>query len=469
MRGVEEWVREMEKAIDKKGRKRSPVMRALARCAAGALFLLNPNFDLFDFLPDALGYLLIVSGLRALEPVSPSIEEARKRFSMLLRISVIRIVSLPLRFMVGYNEKTFILIFTLAFALLEAMYLLPAFYYLFDGTSYLTLRYGGSSAKKRAPRIISFIFAVGRAVLNVLPELRYLPSEYYDIEFEGTVAAYERIKLAQLGHMLLLCNIFFTIVLSAVWIIRFRGYLKRLRRDDAFVGALTAELDALPRDEGIILLGKIKPALTLITLAMFAGIDFYADGYNLLPDFLPALLLLAAAFYIYGAKECRRSLPVMAGAYAAMTLGLGVFNYVYASKYYMLIALKRKNALAMQLAHTVFSAACSVIYLALLFMFCLTLVRVLDRHAGLFVEPEFRTKNLKTQRERLRVRNLIWVCFVLAVLAEAAQGVYTALVASYAVLWIPATLLTIALGALTASTLGSLYYQIELRHGKAIY
>ncbi len=141
----------MEKAIDKKGRKRSPVMRALARCAAGALFLLNPNFDLFDFL--------------------------------------IRIVSLPLRFMVGYNEKTFILIFTLAFALLEAMYLLPAFYYLFDGTSYLTLRYGGSSAKKRAPRIISFIFAVGRAVLNVLPELRYLPSEYYDIEFEGTVCA----------------------------------------------------------------------------------------------------------------------------------------------------------------------------------------------------------------------------------------------------------------------------------------
>ena len=135
---------------------------------------------------------------------------------MLLRISVIRIVSLPVRMSVGYNEKTFILIFTLAFAVLETMYLLPAFHYLYDGTSYLALRHGQSAAKTKAPRIISGVFAVGRAVLNVLPELNICPHSSI-IPSSRPVVAYERIKLAQLCHMLLLVNLAFTVLLSTVW------------------------------------------------------------------------------------------------------------------------------------------------------------------------------------------------------------------------------------------------------------
>lgn len=160
------------------GKRASPVARAFTRCALGALFLLNPNFHLIDLLPDAIGYLLIVSGLRAIEPVSPSIEEARKRFSVLVRVTLVRIAALPLTFAVGYDEKTFILVFTFAFALIETIYLLPALHYLYDGTSYLSLRFGSVSAKSKPPRIFSMVFAVGRAALNVLPELQYLPTQY---------------------------------------------------------------------------------------------------------------------------------------------------------------------------------------------------------------------------------------------------------------------------------------------------
>ncbi len=460
--------RDMGNVKPRRKRTVSPVVRALARCAAGALFLLNPNLDVVDLVPDALGYLLIVSGLKMLEPVSPSIEEARNRFSMLLRISVIRIVSLPVRMSVGYNEKTFILIFTLAFAVLETMYLLPAFHYLYDGTSYLALRHGQSAAKTKAPRIISGVFAVGRAVLNVLPELKYLPSQQYYSEFEGPVVAYERIKLAQLSHMLLLVNLVFTALLSTVWVIRFRLYLRRLRKDPVFDRSLAAELAEQPRDMGLELLGKMKPAFTLISLAMFAGLDFYADGFNLVPDFLPALLLLAAAFYLYRANECKRSLPTVASIYAVLTAALGIYNYIFASKHYALATLNRPDALRMQFVHTVLASVCSLVFAVLMFMFCMTLVGVTNRHAGLFAEPEFRTTNLKTQRQRLRVRNLIWTCFALTILAEAMQVVYGALVIKHAILWIPAAAITVALGALTASTLGNLYYQIELRHGKVL-
>jgi hypothetical protein len=446
------------------GRKANPVARAFARCAAGALFLLNPNFHLIDLLPDAIGYLLIVLGLRAIEPVSPSIEEARARFSMLLRVSVVRITALPLTFVVGYDEKTFILVFTFAFALVETIYLLPAFHYLYDGTSYLALRYGSAPAKTKPPRIISAVFAVGRAALNVLPELQYLPMQYE--EDLGLNPTYQPFRLSQLSHMLILVNIVFTLLLATIWVIRFRGYLKRLRRDSALDESMTAELAAQPRDAGAELLRRLKPALSLITVAMFACLDFYADGYNLIPDVISALLLLAAAMYLYRAKECTRTLPAIASVYTGLTAVLGVLNYVYAGKYYAFATVKQPDALRVQAVQTIYAGVCSAVFVALMCMLCLALIGVTSRHAGLFAEPEFRTKNAKTQRERLRVRNMLWACFVLAVIAEGASAVYGALVIKHSVLWMPAAALTMALGALTAVTTGNLYYQTELRHGK---
>jgi len=151
-----------------------------------------------------------------------------------------------------------------------------------------------------------------------------------------------------------------------------------------------------------------------------------------------------------------------------LTAALGIYNYIFASKHYALATLNRPDALRMQFVHTVLASVCSLVFAVLMFMFCMTLVGVTNRHAGLFAEPEFRTTNLKTQRQRLRVRNLIWTCFALTILAEAMQVVYGALVIKHAILWIPAAAITVALGALTASTLGNLYYQIELRHGKVL-
>ena len=447
------------------GRTRDLVARALARCAAGALFLINPNFNLIDIIPDAIGYLLIVSGLRALEPVSPSIAEAKTRFMMLLRISLIRIAALPLTFVVGYNEKTFILIFTLAFALLETIYLLPAFHYLYDGTDYLLLRYGAPGQKKTAPpRIFTGFFIIARAALNVLPELQYLPTQYD--ENTGLVTGYQRVRLADLEHMLILTNIVFTLAITIIWVIRFRGYIKRLRRNETLTSALGAELRTMTPDEGEALLRTFKLAFTLIGAGVFVSLDFYADGYNLIPDVIPALLLLGVAALFYRRGLCERSLPAVASVYAALTAALAALNYYFASNYYNMSSIGNKVALRWSIAETALSLLCSVVYAVFLFLACRALVRITDRHAGLFAELEFRTKNAKTQRERLRVRNFIWVSFALGFVAEGMSAVYGALRLDYAILWIPSAALTAAFGILTANTLSNLYYQIGLRYGK---
>jgi hypothetical protein len=445
--------------------KNDPVAKAFGRCAIGVLFLLNPNFSLIDILPDAIGYLLILSGLRAIAPVSPSIEEARNRFVMLLRVSLIRIAALPLTVLAGYNEQTFILIFTFAFALFETIYLLPAFYYLYDGTTYLSLRFGGEKSRNiTPPRIITIVFIIVRAVCNVLPELQYLPTQYND--GLGTVSDYQPIKLSELQHMLVLANIVFTLLFAIIWIVRFRHYLKRLRCDSELCTALSQTIAAVPRDEGGVLLQSLKPAFTLISIAMFATLDFYADGYNLIPDIIPALLLLAASVILNKCGQCEKRLTLLSVIYTAFTAAEAALNYYFSSNYYAYIIVKNKDALHWQTVQTIFTSITSIVFIIIMFILCRSLVRMVDRHAGLFAEPEFRTKNAKTQRERLRARNLIWACFVLVLLAETMSVIYQALLANYAVLWIPAAALTVALGAFTVTALNNLYYQIELRYSK---
>ncbi len=439
-------------------------VKALARCMAGALFLLNPNFNLIDILPDAIGFMLIVSGLRAFEAASPSIAEARNRFQKLLRISLLRIAALPMIFIVGDNEKTFILIFTFVFALIETFYLLPAFHYFYDGTAYLSVRFGGESIKKSPPRVITAIFMIARGALNVLPELRYLPTQYEDESLYS--GEYRSFKLAELQHMLTLVNIIFTLAFAAVWIIMFRRYINRLRKDETLISALDATLADTPREEGALLLGTLKSVFTLVSIAMFASIDFYADGLNLIPDLIPAILLLLAVVMLYRRGQCERNIIVVASVYTALTAVLVVLNNFYAKRYYAFAAIGNAAALRVKAVQDVLAAIGSAVFILLMFLLCRALVIVTDRHAGLFAEPEFRTKNEKTQRQRLRIRNLIWSCFLLAVAAEAMQTIYSIFILDYPIMWIPSAVLTITLGALTMVTTGDLYYGVELRYGK---
>lgn len=104
----------------------------------GCIFLCNPFINIIDILPDFIGYFFILRALAELSDLERNIHNARKRFQSAMWVSLVK-CALICGFMI--YDSTWYLILTFSFAVLECMYLIPAFSDLFYGISYLEDRH----------------------------------------------------------------------------------------------------------------------------------------------------------------------------------------------------------------------------------------------------------------------------------------------------------------------------------------
>ena len=113
----------------------------------GCIFLCNPFINIIDIFPDFIGYLFILKALAELSDLERNIRNARKRFQSALWVSLVK-SALVFGFMI--YDSTWYLILTFSFAVLECMYLVPAFIDLFYGISYLEERHTNHKSRFEA-------------------------------------------------------------------------------------------------------------------------------------------------------------------------------------------------------------------------------------------------------------------------------------------------------------------------------
>ncbi|MBE6666051.1 MAG: hypothetical protein E7603_07530 [Ruminococcaceae bacterium] len=121
----------------------------------GCIFLCNPFIHIIDILPDFIGYLFILKALSELSDLERNICNARKRFQSALWVSLVK-CALVFGFMI--YDSTWYLILTFSFAVLECMYLIPAFADLFYGISYLEERHTNHKSRFEAMTKFGGIF-----------------------------------------------------------------------------------------------------------------------------------------------------------------------------------------------------------------------------------------------------------------------------------------------------------------------
>ena len=121
----------------------------------GCIFLCNPFINIVDILPDFIGYFFILKALAELSDLDRNIRNARKRFQSALWVSVVK-CALVFGFMI--YDSTWYLILTFSFAVLECMYLIPAFGDLFYGISYLEERHTNHKSRFEAMTKFGGIF-----------------------------------------------------------------------------------------------------------------------------------------------------------------------------------------------------------------------------------------------------------------------------------------------------------------------
>ena len=207
------------------------------------VFLFNPNINLFDFLPDCIGYFLLIKALRPLSLVSDEINDSLRVFRKLFVIDILKIVTLIGCYGVsdGGNLNSALLTASFVFFLLESFFLYNAFFKLFNGVSYTILNNASEEnenftelTKLTANRKYRFLiyFMIFKSLFAFLPELAAL-NQYSNVYDPGKTSVW----FANINVFRVISFVIVFIV-GIIWVVRFILYFKTIVSDRQLMDVL---------------------------------------------------------------------------------------------------------------------------------------------------------------------------------------------------------------------------------------
>ena len=297
--------------------------KRIGRIALGIIFLLNPNLNVIDFLPDFIGCLLIISGLASLRDVSDSFEEARLNFLRLFWTSLSHIPAFVIMILISaryMSEKTIILVFTFIYAVLELVLVNNALGSLIDGFVYVGERHDGdccfylthkNGKRTDVGKLKSFttLFLIVTKSLTVAPNLVYLYDTSLDYGVVTSTAA--RNPIEYIGPVSVICLVPAFIV-GIVWAARTYTYIKGVAKDDAFADTLDRVCSEKAEERSAeYRYRRTSTTLCIFSTAVFLSLDIYMDEFNIIPDILCGAVLLCAVLYMKRKFDVFARMPVM--------------------------------------------------------------------------------------------------------------------------------------------------------------
>lgn len=399
---------------------------------AAAVFLFNPDVAGIDVLPDLLGYILLCIGLSQIALLNESLASALNGFKKMLIVSSCKLVALAVMFgvvgNVNANRPYFLLTFTFVFAVLDLIFLVPAWLNFFHGLLYLGGRYGGSAICRKKPTTtenigekllrLTLVFVVVKAVLGTLPEFAALTIGEYTGSF--VMYLYEYIRDLRVVACLPALGV------GIAWLCCFLRLFFDVFRDEPFLENLgnLFRQNVLPR-VGWFTRKSLKNALALMCAGALLCLDLHIenidilpgsmlDGINIIPDALAAALFLGAAFAMRHYVKNYKKLMIAAGVYLGASLLASFAKVFYLDQFGSFSAVNRIHE-----AFTLFCFMCgstvleNIAFLCMVAMLLLALKEMIVSYSGF--DPAFSVSS----RLNVMQRELLWKLIPVAVFAVA--------------------------------------------------
>ncbi len=292
---------------------------------AGACFLFDPYIGVFDILPDSLGYLFISLGLARIADLDDRLGDALRSCRRLALVALARIIAVVLAYgLVSPAEQpVFILLALFSLGVLDVLLFVPFFRQLSGGLIYLGSRTAATAIFDRQSRrsrphmrtlteryttfsILAFLI---REAAAILPEATVLTHERGGVMFgEGSVL-YEFVGLFRL------VGIAVSLVVGIIWLGFTVRFVRRLLGDTDFLDSIGEKYrsEVLPRAD-LFATRAVRAALVSFSAAALLGLDFFAEGVNLIPDTLAAALLCLSVLFLR--RYIGRGLPALLASVA---------------------------------------------------------------------------------------------------------------------------------------------------------
>lgn len=272
------------------------------------VILTNPVVNIFDYLPDLFGYLIIAFSLTYFADRVPYFEEARVAFR---NLAIVGGAKIPAYFIMtfvrgqNYSDNDIKALFAFSFSVIELALLLSAITKLFTALSYLGQRSDAGSlisafpiSKRRSATPyglmkLCYFFVIYKAVFTALPEMLLLTRGVSAEEY-GRV-----FNFARLYPYVILFSVVSIFVLGIILCKRFSKFLLAIYTE----GKIYDGADGLypgERREGLerkLLSKSLVFSLILFILASVFSFDLRFDNLSqidILPDFLLGISAIVA-------------------------------------------------------------------------------------------------------------------------------------------------------------------------------
>ena len=240
----------------------------------GACFIFNPFIGLIDFLPDFIGYIFILCGLSKLSDVDIKVFEARRRMSNALWVAVGRFVVMLMSVLLRF-DSTLVLVFAFSLAVLEIMFVIPAFSSFFESFEYMQLRFSEDFRFSKIENLkkMTTVFLAVRSVGAVIPEFTSLSSEYGDVVSGGG----HRMNITVVRTLLIGLCFAAALVFGIIWLSMMAGYLKTVMANKDYIKFLQFKYDTEVKTDGVLMMKrrvKIFQKLSFISVFFLICIPF---------------------------------------------------------------------------------------------------------------------------------------------------------------------------------------------------
>ena len=365
----------------------------------GLFFLFTPTVNLFDLLPDCIGYFLLAQAIGTASDVAPYFADARDRFYKLLWVSASKFAALAVMLTIysgDLNQRSIITVFAIGYAIVEAILLLPAFSMLFEGLFYLGVRFGcdstivrskGCSPERLARLTLGFL--VLRLLGSCLPELALVPIS------EGDEQGLAKVMLRAYPILVLISGAV-VLILGILLLVRLSRYFRRIKQE----GDVERMLHELAAEKQELLYRRrekrtVRFAGILVVCGALFGVDPVIDQISLIPDFLSGICFLAF-FLAIGKRAKGASLgAVVAGVYTVLSLGAHIFSLSYFARFDILNLYAREaDAVSLYRSYLGVSAVELALSLCLSIILAAVLYQLVPHVAGSIGE----TDSMQTRR-----------------------------------------------------------------------
>lgn len=298
----------------------------------GIAFLFVPSFGIYDFMPDAIGYALLLIGLSKTAVLNGDLNGSRKNFRYLFFITLTKLLLIyPLS---GLSDEMTQMLYVFCFAIAETVFLLPAFSSLLEGSYHLSSRAGCKMSDRAHSDLntVSKVFIIGRAVLAVIPELTVLANNAYREELSAE--ALDKPTLYDSRSIITLACTVISLLIGVVFYILVLRYFIPLIKDKASRDEIKRRYDEeITSNTEKRIYNSVKSASSLFTFACVFMATLYFYGWDILVDVIAAGLMTAGFLMLKSIIDTKKAVIVSA-VFAAVTAASTGLEYYTAKTYF---------------------------------------------------------------------------------------------------------------------------------------